>query len=188
MVCSFLSLREVDEAQRISSPRRVGEVKRIPPIVDMAMSGWTSSNGLTNSIGYDSDLRPTGISVPNVESLGFTYDLANRITHITNGINASLTQVLGYDALDRLTTIASTVDNESYTYDANGNRTHKVLNGHAISITIASDSNRLLVSGGTTCGYDADGNVLTANITTLFHYDPFGREKKEHRKGARFTI
>jgi len=143
--------------------------------MDLAMSSWTSSNGLASGIGYDSDLRPTGISVPNMESLAFAYDLANRITHITNGINASLTQSLTYDAVDRLTTIASTADNESYTYDANGNRTHKVLNGHAISITIASNSNRLLVSGGTTYGYDADGNVLTANTTTLYHYDPFGR-------------
>ena len=143
--------------------------------MDLAMSGWTSSNGFANSIGYDSDLRPTGISVPNVESLGFTYDLANRITTITNGMNGSLTQTLGYDAVDRLTAIASTVDNESYTYDANGNRTHKVLNGASINITIASNSNRLLVSGGTTYGFDADGNVLTANTTTLFHYDPFGR-------------
>lgn len=82
---------------------------------------------------------------------------------------------LCYDALDRLTTIASTVDNESYSYDANGNRTPKVLNGTSIAITIAGTSNRLLVSGGTSYGYDADGNVLTANATTLYHYDPFGR-------------
>ena len=143
--------------------------------MNMAMSGWTSSNGLTNSVGYDSDLRPTSISVPNVESLNFAYDLASHVTGITNGINASLTQNIGYDAMGRIATIASTVDNESYTYDKNGNRTHKVLNGTSISITIASNSNRLLVSGGTTYGYDADGNVLTANTTTLFHYDPFGR-------------
>lgn len=93
----------------------------------------------------------------------------------TNGINASLSQDLTYDDLGRIATIASGVNNESFTYDANGNRTHKVLNGSSIAITIASDSNHLLVSGGTTYGYDADGNVTTANTTTLFHYDPFGR-------------
>lgn len=141
--------------------------------MDLAMSGWTSNNGLTNGITYDSDLRPTGIS--GVVSLAFSYDVADRITHIGNSFNASLSQDLTYDDLGRIATIASGVDNESFTYDANGNRTHKVLNGSSIAITIASDSNHLLVSGGTTYGYDADGNVTTANTTTLFHYDPFGR-------------
>jgi hypothetical protein len=40
----------------------------------------TFCNGLTNAIAYESDLRPTSISVPNVESLALSYDAANRLT------------------------------------------------------------------------------------------------------------
>ena len=75
------------------------------------MSGWTSYNGLTNTIAYDSDLRPTSISVPGVENLAFSYDAANRLTGITNGMDSTQSETLGYDALGRLTSMASTADN-----------------------------------------------------------------------------
>jgi YD repeat-containing protein len=41
-------------------------------------------------------------------------------------MNGSNTQTLGYDALDRLTSVASGLETASYTYDADGNRTHQV--------------------------------------------------------------
>lgn len=75
--------------------------------MDSAMSKWTSYNGVVNTMGYDSDLRLTGISVPGVQSLAFTWDAADRITAITNGINGNYTQSLGYDAVDRLTSMTS---------------------------------------------------------------------------------
>ncbi|MEO5812232.1 MAG: RHS repeat domain-containing protein [Rhodanobacter sp.] len=96
--------------------------------MDLALAGWTSYNGLANTIGYDSDLRPIGISVPGVENMAFSYDAANRITQITNGMNATWSQSLSYDPLDRLTAMTSSAGNESYQYDAVGNRTHQV--GH----------------------------------------------------------
>jgi YD repeat-containing protein len=54
---------------------------------DQVMSGWTSSNGLTNTLSYDSDGRLAGIAVSGIESLGFDYDKANRITSLINGID-----------------------------------------------------------------------------------------------------
>ena len=146
--------------------------------MDLAMSNWTSYNGLTNAIIYDSDLRPTAISVPNVESLNFTYDAANRVTQIANGINGSLTQNFGYDALNRLTSVASSAENESYQYDADGNRTYQVVNGSATSLAYPSTSNRLAsVSGGlsSTWGYDANGNLTTIDGHTMYQYGPFDR-------------
>jgi YD repeat-containing protein len=58
-------------------------------MMDLAMSGWTSYNGLTNTITYDSDLRPTSITVPGVENLSFGYDKADRLTAITNGMDST---------------------------------------------------------------------------------------------------
>jgi len=145
--------------------------------MDLAVSSWASSNSLANSIGYDSDLRPTAISVPNVESLGFTYDAANRITHISNGMDGTLTQTLGYDAINRLTSVTSTADNESYTYDADGNRIQQVVNGATVGFEYPTTSNRLVQLTGawnTTWGYDADGNMITANGVTVYGYSGFG--------------
>lgn len=146
--------------------------------MDLAMSNWTSYNGLTNAITYDSDLRPMSITVPNVESLGFTYDAADRITQTANGINGSLTQNLGYDALNRLTSVSSGADNETYQYDAAGNRTYQVINGTATNFSVAATSNHLnSVSGGynDSYGYDADGDMTTLNGGPWWQYGPFDR-------------
>ncbi len=40
--------------------------------------------------------------VPIVQSLGFTYDNADRITQVANGIDGTQTQYFGYDAMSRL--------------------------------------------------------------------------------------
>jgi RHS repeat-associated protein len=146
--------------------------------MDLAMSNWTSYNGLTNSIAYDSDLRPTSITVPGVESLAFSYDAANRITGITNGMDATNSETLGYDALNRLNSVTSSADNESYQYDADGNRTNQVINGTATSFGYASNSNQLLsTSGGmnATYGYDANGNTTTIDGLAAYQYSPFDR-------------
>jgi RHS repeat-associated protein len=150
--------------------------------MDLAMSNWTSINGLTNTIAYDSDLRPTSISVPNVESLAFNYDAANRLTGITNGLDGSMTQTLGYDPLNRLTTVSSGADNASYQYDADGNRTNQVVNGTAVTFTPDTASNRLLsmTSAGSTVNfsYDPEGDILDYGPGTppqMFAYTGFDR-------------
>lgn len=150
--------------------------------MDLAMSNWTSINGLTNTIAYDSDLRPTSINVPNVESLAFNYDAANRLTGITNGLDGSMTQTLSYDALNRLTAVSSGADNASYQYDADGNRTSQVVNGTAVTFTPDTASNRLLstTSGGSTVNfsYDPEGDILGYGLgtpTQMFAYTGFDR-------------
>ncbi|WIG56108.1 MAG: hypothetical protein OJF61_001896 [Rhodanobacteraceae bacterium] len=157
--------------------------------MDLAMSGWTSNNGLTNTIVYDSDLRPTSITIPGVESLTFSYDTANRITGITNGMDGSQSETLGYDALNRLNSAVSTADSESYQYDADGNRTSQVINGVASSFAYPSTSNRLTsVSGGLngTFGYNANGDTVTVNGLAAYTYDPF--ERLVNTAGTAFTI
>jgi len=145
---------------------------------DIAMASWTSNNGLVNTLAYDSDGRLGSVSVPGVQSLALTYDAANRITQITNGLDGSMTEALGYDALNHLTTETSGADNESYSYDAAGNRTYQVVNGSATTFSMATTSNRLATLSGasnTTWGYDAEGAITTANGTTVYQYDPFHR-------------
>jgi len=140
-----------------------------------AMASWTSSNGLTNTLGYDNDGHLTGISVPGVQNLTLGYDDADRISKITNGIDGALTQSFGYDAMSRLNSVASTASNESYQYDANGNRTSQIVNGVSTTSTVSATSNRLASFGGTTFGYDANGNTTSVAGAATYHYDAFNR-------------
>ena len=142
------------------------------------MSQWTSSNGIVNTLGYDTDGRLTGIAAGNVQNLGFSYDAANRITGITNGIDGSMTQDFGYDAMSRLTSVYSGADNEAYQYDANGNRLNAVVNGSATTVTTSANNNQLTaLSGGlnNTYGYDPNGNLTTQNGIVTFSYNAFNR-------------
>jgi RHS repeat-associated protein len=139
--------------------------------MNMGMASWTSSNGLSNTMSYDTDARLTAISVPGVQSLGFTYDDANRITQIGNGIDGNLTQYFGYDAMSRLVSVYSGDDNESLQYDANGNRIVQT----GTNDTISPTSNQLVSSGTNQYGYDAKGNTTTVNGATEYQYDAFNR-------------
>ncbi|URL56877.1 DUF4157 domain-containing protein [Luteibacter flocculans] len=142
---------------------------------DGSFAGWTSSNGLSNTLSYDGDGRLTAINVPGVQSLAFGYDGADRMTRITNGIDATLTQNFQYDSPSRLTSVTSAADNESFQYDANGNRTSQSINGLTSAQGIASTSNRLLSTGTQALGYDANGNLTTVDGVAQYHYDAFNR-------------
>jgi RHS repeat-associated protein len=139
--------------------------------MNRGMALWTSSNGLTNTMGYDTDGRLTGISVSGVQNLAFTYDAANRIIQIANGIDNTLTQDFGYDDESRLVSVYSGADNESFQYDANGNRLAQT----GTIDTVSATSNQLLSSGATQYGYDARGNTTTVNGATTYQYDAFNR-------------
>ena len=157
--------------------------------MDLAMTSWTSANGLANNITYDADLRPTSISVPNVASLAFAYDADDRITAITHGMNNAASQALSYDADGRLTGVSSGVQTASYSYDADGNRIAQTLNGTATNFSYASASNQLTATGGgmvASYGYDANGNTVSVNGSTAYVYGPFGA--LTNASGAAFTI
>lgn len=139
---------------------------------NLAMAAWTSSNGLVNTASYDSDMRMTGISVPGVQSLGFSYDTANRLNHIANGVDSTMTESITYDALSRLSTVTSTADNESYQYDADGNRTTATVNGWGQTSTIDPNSNKMIgytyVGGNPLMRKDPSGLAGTNFLGTAF--------------------
>jgi RHS repeat-associated protein len=145
---------------------------------DTAMAGWTSSNGLTNTLGYDSDGRLTGITVPGIESLSLGYDRADRLVSRADGIDASQSEAFDYDEQSRLTGVYGGSDTERYSYDADGNRLSQTINGTSASFSYGATSNRLTgISGAVAMsyGYDAQGNTTTENGTATYGYDPFNR-------------
>ncbi|TPG44865.1 RHS repeat protein [Rhodanobacter glycinis] len=143
--------------------------------MNAGMSSWTSSNGVVNSLNYDTDGRLTGISAGSVQSLDFSYDAVDRIVAVTNGVDGSVSQNFGYDDESRLLSLYSGADIESYQYDLNGNRTSQVVNGTSTPSTVSPTSNQLASVGAQSYGYDAKGNTTTVAGAATYHYDAFNR-------------
>jgi RHS repeat-associated protein len=139
--------------------------------MDAGMAGWTASNGLVTTLAYDTDGRLTGIGVPGAQSLSFSYDAANRLTGIDNALDGTLSQDFGYDEQSRLVSVYSGADNESFQYDASGNR---LMQSGTVD-TVSATSNQLASTGSTSYGYDALGNTTTVNGATTYQYDAFNR-------------
>ena len=148
----------------------------------------------------------------NVQSLG--YDAAARLISRSNSANPLVdTSSYGYDALDRLIsdTLPSTA--QSYQYDANGNRTTRLIGtaSESYAYNPATSGNRLnsVTLGGNvrTLSYDANGSVITDNAiqyaydarnrkvqattsgtTTQYKYDAFGQriQKSDAQKQTLF--
>ncbi|HET9644259.1 MAG TPA: RHS repeat-associated core domain-containing protein, partial [Burkholderiaceae bacterium] len=114
-----------------------------------------------------------------------TYDLDGRVDTLTTGpatgTYGDLSQVFGYDSLNRLISAQLAAgQSQGFAYDANGNRTSATINGAATTYTYPTTSHRLTsLSGATTRSftYDAAGNTASsAGITYV--YDGRGRMKQ----------
>lgn len=146
--------------------------------MNAGMSGWTSSNGVVNTLSYDTDGRLTGIHAGSVQSLDLGYDVANRVVSLANDVDPSMSQEFGYDDESRLVSVFSDADMESYGYDANGNRSSQTINGTSATFTYSQTSNQLTAIGGAVTasyGYDAQGNTTTENGAAAYGYNPFNR-------------
>ncbi|WP_240095707.1 RHS repeat-associated core domain-containing protein [Thermomonas flagellata] len=162
----------------------------------------TYGNGLLRTVSYDTDRRIIGISTNAasgpLQSLTYGFDAADRITAITDGVDAAQTQHYQYDALSRLVRSEHAGGNvASYGYDAVGNRVSQgnTVPASASSYTYAADGNRLLqaATGGLSRGftYDATGNVTAytdaSGIAHTLAYDPFGRLAGHTAQGVTTT-
>ena len=114
-----------------------------------------------------------------------TFDLDGRVKSITLGPDtatyADLSQVFGYDSLNRLITAnLAAGQTQSFGYDANSNRTSATVNAATTSYTYPSTSHKLSsLSGATTRSftYDNAGNVTNSQSIT-YAYDGRGRMKQ----------
>jgi len=179
---------------------RVTSLSRPNGVVDTL--AWSPSNDLLS--------RASSLGAAVVGRSDYGYDAVGRRTSATD-LNG--TANFSYDPLGRLAgatyPAGSGTADESYTYDAAGNRTSAVGSPPG---TFVYDRNRLLQDGAATYTYDAQGNVLTrtdratGGLTQYawdaegrlvavglpdgsqetFRYDPFGR-RVEVAHGAQVT-
>jgi RHS repeat-associated protein len=165
--------------------------------------------------GYDNADRRTSVSRTiggsgTAVNTTFSYDNANRlttITHQTGGGTALATYIYGYDAASRVTSEANaeglatySYDNtnqltgvdrpagqtdETYGYDANGNR-------NTTGYTTGA-GNKLTASAGFTYGYDGEGNLTSKTETatgkvTTYSYDYRNRLTGATQKSSGGTV
>lgn len=141
----------------------------------------TYGNGLKRILAQDMDGRLTSLNVSNsgtdLQNLGYGYDTGNAITKITNTVNTSLGQTYGYDPVGRLKTVASASGNQTFTWDANGNKTRHVWS-HDEALVVSTTSNRVSSMGSHSYTYDALGNRATqgeGGSVASYAYDGFNR-------------
>jgi len=136
---------------------------------------WSFGNGRLVNRVYDADNRLAAYPLGNAQR-SLAFDDAGRITHIGDS-NPALLQAIGYDALDRVTSWATQLYNQGYSYDAGSNRTSATYGTSSFSHSVAPASNRLQsVAGPTpkTYQHDAAGNVIHDGRTS-FAYNDRGR-------------
>jgi RHS repeat-associated protein len=140
------------------------------------------SDGVSSAFSHDANGRLTALSMQSangspVTSLSYTHDRVGHITQATGLLGAGIsdTRNYTYDALYRLTQVNAngTANDESFTYDAIGNRSTHTLAGQLRTYQYQTTSNRLTtVRTGSATGpieksflYDDEGRLTTQTGT-----------------------
>jgi RHS repeat-associated protein len=127
-----------------------------------SVSGWIWGNSSTVSRTYNTDGNVSQISTAG-DVLTFGYDNALRISSLSDTLFSTNGYTAGYDALDRLNSLAQTGVTSHWTFDADGN--HLTQTGTStVTTTPSTTSNRLNSISGSlvrTYAYDAAGDTLS---------------------------
>src|SRR5258708_2182153 len=162
-----------------------GAVAWAPPYAPFGpLTALSYGNGLSLSVSYDQDYKPSArlvTGVASVQDLAYGVDSDGNITGITDHLAAARSQVFQYDSLSRLTYASGLYGALAYGYDAVGNRTSQSggTTNLAETYTYAANSNQLqsVVNGTTTrsLGYSPTGNLATddrgSGTALSFTYD-----------------
>ena len=140
---------------------------------------WRWGNGLYSFRDYDTDGRLAtwefrdGVSILRSE---LTWDIASRITAVTDPAAPAIKGAYQYDAIDRLTVAQKgnpVTSTQQFGYDAVGNRSNKTVDGQLTNYTYLTTNNRLQALtgvGAKSYTYDAAGNP-TVTGTRSFTYN-----------------
>lgn len=136
-----------------------------------SVQSWRWRDGTLHSRSYDLDGRLASYPL-GPQSVVLSYDRAGRLIQQ----NGALAKQFDYDRLDRLTGTTSLI-NQLFAYDANGNRESLTQDGALSDYDNASTSNRILGISGSdnrVYQYDAAGNTLSDGLRT-YEYNTANR-------------
>lgn len=142
------------------------------------VTGYTLGNGHIYARTVDQDGRIASYSL-GAANYGIAFDLASRITGITETANPGNANTYGYDALDRLTSAVLPSSSFGYGYDGVGNRLSKTVGASTDIYAYAAASNRIAsITPGSgplrSFTFDANGSTLADSLNT-YAYDARGR-------------
>ncbi|MFH2122370.1 MAG: hypothetical protein ABIJ50_02660, partial [Pseudomonadota bacterium] len=144
------------------------------------LKNYAFSNGQTTTLTYDNK-RALTRTASSASNLGFTYnDPRGNLTAVTDSLNGSQYKSFTYDEVSRLKTYNSSWGAGRFDYQANGNRSQKVL-GSAVVYQYPSGDR--LISAGKTFDYNGDGET-TRMGGFYFDYNPFHRLSQVRKDGA----
>lgn len=112
--------------------------------------GWLAyGNGLGRGYNHDPEGRLTAMSVwgPNSSKVSYwdyQYSGDGEITAIVDAVDPSMTQLIGYDSLSRLTQLTRFGVTNNLSYDAGGNHDRYQAGSQLTQYSIDPGSNRVL--------------------------------------------
>jgi RHS repeat-associated protein len=158
------------------------------------VSGLSYGNGIVETRAFDLDYRATALAdsgAKTMQNLSYSYDAANNVMAIADGVTPGNSQSFTYDVLNRLTNATGGYGQIAYAYDPVGNLLTRTVNDGYQSATVnfsyTAGSNRLTgLSQGSTAirqfGYTATGNIASdlqlvagAWVGNDLHYNQVGR-------------
>lgn len=158
-------------------------------------SSWAFGNGLARQLHFDQnytggDGRLTGVTTTDgsgwIQNLLLQYNSADEVLKINNSADPHITQTFGYDALGRLKTVVAPAGDETFYYDANGNKTRHVWTWDE-GVTVAPNSNRVTAMTSHAYVNDVLGNRTShawGGSTATYGYDGFNRMTSLSRSSA----
>lgn len=138
------------------------------------VAGMTYANGVTTGQAFNTRLWPSQMAVTksalSLINTAYTYDGLGNVTSMTDGVDASYNRTLGYDDIDRLTSVTGPWGGGSISYDGRGNLLTQNY-GPTYSRTYTYDTVNRLASytGSTAFTYDAWGNATRSGNAMSYH-------------------
>jgi RHS repeat-associated protein len=159
--------------------------------LDGLLASQAFPSSITETLAYDAAKRPTGINLGTPGTITQAFDRAGRIVADGRSLTVSggsadvvaNTQAFSYDGLSRLTGSTGLAGDRAYTYDLDGNRLTKAVEG-AATVTYTYDATDQLAKqtiGGVDAvtAFDRYGNLLqaadAANAVTTYAFDESSR-------------
>jgi len=147
----------------------------------------TFANGVISTMQYDFSNRLSSITTGTMQNSTFTYDKEMNKTAINRLNDPALSEQFTYDNGYRLTNykrgpVGSPTIQNTYTYDAVGNRTAANLNGAATTYTI-NNLNQMTGVNATNFNFDDRGNIIFDGIFYKT-YDAENRLKQDSASPA----
>lgn len=166
------------------SPDALGRPTQVSGYVS-SLSYWPSgqvgtinfSNGTSSSYGQNSRLWPSIFTAKKTGGAtyvnsGYAYDRVGNLTTISDSVDGSFSRSMGYDRIDRLTSISGPWGSGSITYSGSGNITRQSLGSFILNYGYSNNRlSNVSSSLSRSYSYDGYGNITGDSVNTYAYDD-----------------